>query len=273
MAWPELRPQLTQFPHVPAGQDWYTVLRLPQNIFAICEPRHFQEVISFLIPGDTRALLVDTGMGLHPIRPVVEKLTELPVTVVNTHSHFDHVGSNGEFPFVWAWETADSRRRSTQGWTPPPGDENFVPAVFLDTPPTHYRQPPYTMRPLTDGQRFDLGGRVWEVRHTPGHSDDSIVLFCREERLLCTGDTLYPGTLYAQQTPEIYENTLSALSQCFSDYTLLCSHNEPLGSGGMLPHAAAAFDAMRSGQAPGRRAGEFWLYTWQDVQILSQKFG
>ena len=278
MAWYDAlpRPQFTQFPQVETGSSWYTVLKLPQNIYAICEPRHFQEVISFLIPGTKEALLLDTGMGIRPIRPVVEQLTGLPVTVVNTHSHFDHVGGNGEFSAVWAWETEASRRRARQGWAPEPEDENISPEAFLDGLPhgSTYRQPPYSMKLLVNAQRFDLGGRVWEVLHSPGHSGDSIVLFCEAEKLLCTGDTLYPGTLYAQQAPETYRDTLQMLADRFSDYTLLCSHNEPIRPGGLLARSAAALTAMLDGKTTAKDAGDgLWLHTWQDIQILSHISG
>jgi len=39
-------------------------------------------------------LIVDTGIGLVPIRPLVERRTTLPVDVVNSHTHHDHVGGN-----------------------------------------------------------------------------------------------------------------------------------------------------------------------------------
>jgi glyoxylase-like metal-dependent hydrolase (beta-lactamase superfamily II) len=53
---------------------------------------HFEEAISYLVLGAERAALIDTGMGIADIRAEVERLTDLPVTAVNTHSHYDHVG-------------------------------------------------------------------------------------------------------------------------------------------------------------------------------------
>jgi glyoxylase-like metal-dependent hydrolase (beta-lactamase superfamily II) len=51
---------------------------------------------------------------------------------------------------------------------------------------------------LDDGDRIDLGGRVLEVMHTPGHSPDSICLFDEREGLLFGGDTINTGPIYAQ---------------------------------------------------------------------------
>lgn len=270
------RPQFLALPQVETGDSWYTVLQLPQEIYAICEPRHFQEVISFLILGKSGALLLDTGMGLHPIRPVVERLTDLPLTVVNTHSHFDHVGENWEFPFAWGWARSDSQFRAQMGWKPKAGDENFLPQAFLEPVPgaVDYRQKPYVLKALADGQRFDLGGRVWQVLHTPGHSADSIMLVCEEEQLLCTGDTLYPGTLYAQKDPAAYGSTLQTLAARYAGCTLLCSHNEPLRSGDLLDRAAKAFSAMLSGETDASPAEDgLWLHSWQGIRILSSISG
>jgi glyoxylase-like metal-dependent hydrolase (beta-lactamase superfamily II) len=56
-------------------------------------------------------LLVDTGMGFVPIRPIVERLTSLPVHVINTHSHLDHTGGKHEFASIAAFDTLLARRR------------------------------------------------------------------------------------------------------------------------------------------------------------------
>ena len=74
------------------SDPWFAVYRLPGEVYALYEPHHFQDVISYLILGKERALLLDTGMGIGNIRAVAERLTKLPITVVNSHSHFDHVG-------------------------------------------------------------------------------------------------------------------------------------------------------------------------------------
>lgn len=55
--------------------DWFEVYRIQPDLYAIYEPGHFQEVISYLITGREKALLVDTGLGMGNIRQVVEQLT------------------------------------------------------------------------------------------------------------------------------------------------------------------------------------------------------
>ena len=61
---------------------------------------------------------------------------------------------------------------------------------------------------------------------SPGHSEDGLVLADEENRLLFTGDTVYPGPLYAHRAdsgPDRYRDTILRLAAMFSDYTLCCS--------------------------------------------------
>ncbi len=103
------RPAHRKLECLSASDDWFQVYRVGDGVFAICEPFQFQEVISYLILGAKGALLFDTGLGIGKIRPVVERLTPLPVTVINSHTHFDHVGGNADFERILAMDTAYTR--------------------------------------------------------------------------------------------------------------------------------------------------------------------
>lgn len=50
-----------------------------------------------LVLGRKYAILFDTMSGYGDLRGYVESLTSLPVIVINSHGHFDHMGGNYQF--------------------------------------------------------------------------------------------------------------------------------------------------------------------------------
>ncbi len=58
----------------------------------------------YLLIGEERALLIDTGFGMTRLDDAVKEITDLPVTVVNTHGHYDHVGNNALFSDIYMSE-------------------------------------------------------------------------------------------------------------------------------------------------------------------------
>ena len=134
----------------------------------------------YLVIGRERAALIDSGEGQGNIRRVVEQITPLPVTVINTHGHYDHTGGNGCWQTVWM--AAASQQDCKRGFTP-----------------THDRWaaekpfPDYETRVLEDGTQIDLGGEVLEVLSIPAHHAGSIALLARVQRLLFTGDEFESG--------------------------------------------------------------------------------
>src|SRR3954469_266484 len=85
------RPIYKTLHRVLPDEPWFEVYLVKPGVYAIYEPREFQEVISYLIVGKDRALLLDTGMGMASIKKIVSELTSLPVIVLNTHTHADHI--------------------------------------------------------------------------------------------------------------------------------------------------------------------------------------
>ena len=88
------RPEYKPLERVRVSDPWFEVYRVATDVFAIYEPHQAEEVISYLILGTRQAMLFDTGMGISDIQKVTAELTQLPIVVLNSHTHVDHVGGN-----------------------------------------------------------------------------------------------------------------------------------------------------------------------------------
>ncbi len=131
------------------------------------------ESTCYLICGRDRALLVDTANGEEDLLEVVRTLTDLPVTVVDTHGHPDHIFGNQYFDNAYLHPADLEMAQSFLN-----GPFEIAPADF----------PPFTA--LQVGDVFDLGGVKLEVVDLRGHTPGSIGLLDREARLLYTGDAI-----------------------------------------------------------------------------------
>lgn len=248
---------------VDIDSDWFAVYELPHQVYALYEPYHFQEVISFLILGSKKALLFDTGMGVVPIKPVIDQLTSQEVIVINSHSHFDHVGGNHEFSKVYCYAEQQAVERLSQGYTNEEVADQLAEYMFYHGYPTRFSPSSYriwakTPQTVQDGMVIDLGARYLKIIHTPGHSPDSIMLFDRHNGLLFTGDTFYPAALYAHfsgavygdSSLQIYLQTLEKLLPLLPHLeSLYCSHNIPVVKPQKLQEARDAFASIIAGKA------------------------
>jgi len=252
------REEWSAFEKLPQEQDWFEVYRVSEGVHAIYEPGQFEEVISFLVTGEDRALLFDTGLGIGDMRRVVETLTDLPVVVLNSHTHYDHIGGNWQFDTVWAADT-DYTREHSQGSTPA-AVAGFLQDGWVWKPlPEGFDREGFRSRPFTisktveDGEIIDLGGRELEVLMVPGHAPDALCLLDREHRILFTGDTFYLAPLYAHLEGSDFEQyaasaaRLAGLAEHYDHaYT---AHNVPVVDGGYIEAMADAFAAIRDGTA------------------------
>lgn len=124
----------------------------------------------FLLTGTQRALLIDSGMEVHNARELAESLTELPVSLLNTHGDGDHTGSNHEFNTVYM-NPAEMVNYAKDGKT-------------------------CGLNPVWDGDCIQLGERELEAVTIPGHTPGSIALLDKERRVLFSGDTVQDGNIF-----------------------------------------------------------------------------
>ncbi len=143
---------------------------------------HYEKPFLYLIFGRDKALLEDTGAGMVDSATIVQSLMAewakrnnktgpVPLIVVHSHSHGDHVAGDPGFigkpnvQFVAAKVDAIQQAFGVKNWP-------------------------------TDLGSVDLGNRVIDLIPIPGHDVAGIALYDRQTGVLLTGDSFYPGRLY-----------------------------------------------------------------------------
>jgi glyoxylase-like metal-dependent hydrolase (beta-lactamase superfamily II) len=275
------RPENTALPLVRTSSQWFHVYQAAPNVFALIESDQFQEAISYLIVGGTSAVLFDTGIGVVPMRPVVEELTRLPITVINSHSHYDHVGGNSEFDRVLTMDTPFTRMKMSG--RPHAGLASEVaPDAFCHGAPAGLDTAAFHSKPwksagvVKGGDRIPLGGRTLEVLHVPGHTPDALALLDRATGLLFTGDTFYDGTiwLFAQETNlDDYVASMESLVALGPVVTqVLPAHNTAKVSPSQLAVVLAAAKTLRTGTVAGHDDGRGEItFDIDGVKFLSSR--
>ena len=255
------RPEYKSLERVPISDSWFEVYKPAPGVFAIYEPHQSEETIGYLITGEKNAVLFDTGMGISDVKKVTVELTKLPVIVLNSHTHDDHVGGNWEFNTIYSMDT-DFTRKNARG-SREDAQAEIAPGEICGSLPPGFDPKSYQTRPwkitkyIHDGERIDLGGRIIEVLATPGHTPDAISLLDRANRLLFTGDTYYPAPIwiYRPETNlDAYARSIRQLASLAPQLKLvLGAHNVPVAEPSVLPRLVIAFDKARSGKATAIR--------------------
>ena len=270
------RPAYKSLNNVPVASDWFEVYKIRPGVFAIYEPLQEEEVISYLILGQKRALLFDTGLGVGNIRAIVQGLTQLPVTVLNSHTHFDHIGGNADFDDVVAMDT-DYTRRNAMG-DPKGADKVFWPGALCGRLPAGVDPATWVLRGFKissyvhDGDRIDLGGRTLRVIATPGHTPDAICLFDEANGLLFTGDTFYLGPIYLfvpeTSLPDYFASVDRLAAMEPKVKLLLPAHNIPVANPDNLTALKQAVKALQAGGVKPQQTNMGWDYGFEGFSFL-----
>jgi len=232
----------------------------------------------YLVAGDEKALLIDTGIGVADLAGYVGTLTKLPVIVVNTHGHPDHVGGNFQFAEVYG-QPADFEL--TNQFSSQTNHEHTVQETMKNNPgfvspfakaTTAYKVP--TLIPVKAGYIFDLGNRKLEVIEVPGHTKGSLVLLDAANKLLFTGDnnnTLVWLFLDGCLPLEAYLQTLQKLNERNAEFDhILPGHGDVLDKSFINDQIVCA-QLIISGECKGEKyesfAGSALKCTYQRASI------
>jgi len=162
----------------PAPAGYFHVFKLDRQTYAISEPKYWMENVSYLLLGTQQALLFDTGPGIYSIKAVVRSITTLPVLVIPSHLHLDHIGDLHEFDDVRLLDTPALRAQVHDGYFVEPPEQSLLRG-----------SKPYRVNGwIADGQSIELGGRAIRLLSTPGHTPDSVSLIDASHKRMYTGD-------------------------------------------------------------------------------------
>jgi glyoxylase-like metal-dependent hydrolase (beta-lactamase superfamily II) len=258
------RPEYRTLERVSVTDPWFEIYQVVPQVFAIYEPHQAEETISYLILGEKQALLFDTGMGISDIRKVTGELTHLPIIVLNSHTHNDHVGGNWQFATVYGMDT-DFTRADAKGSRQDAQDE-LGPGMICGDLPKGFDPKTYATRPwkisrfLHDHDKIDLGDRTLEILSTPGHTPDAISLLDRARGLLFSGDTYYPAPIWLfrpETNLDDYVASVKHLAALAPQLKLvLGEHNVPFAPPAVLTNLVTAIETVRAGKVRGEPRDE-----------------
>lgn len=144
-----------------------------------------------LISGKERAVLLDTGFDEGELPEIVTSLTDLPIMLIHSHAHIDHTTGDKFWREAWI-HPADAEELRQQPW----GDDLLL-------------------HELEDSTEIDLGERILEVIHVPGHTPGSIALLDRSNRLLFSGDTIMSGTVPINKYPQSVSDFSNSMDKIY----------------------------------------------------------
>ena len=256
---------------------WYVTYAINENTYAILAPYHWQGTVSYLFIGSEKALLVDTGMAFGNIKLNVEALTDKPVIVVNTHSHYDHVSNNYLFDVIYGRDL-DFTRKNASGHPKETWQNAIQPsAVSANLPPdfsfeNYVNQPFEIDKYLGDGEIIDLGDRKIEVLFTPGHTPDGMLFYDKAAGLLATGDTFYPSTLWAHRADADFKDYIASakrMANLEKDIKyILPGHGKIVANPNFLGKLYKAFLAMRDPNTPFEKGEDRRRYQFDGFAAL-----
>jgi len=222
------QPGKQEYEPVKVNSDWFEVNYLGNRTYSIEEPKSSQGNVSYLILGDDRALMFDTGCGEnevkgdYKIKYILDKITSLPVTLIQSHFHFDHNQNIHEFEHIAFPDLPDLRDRVS-----PDGLFQFTQEdLFEGDYPSQITVDEW----FPMDAELDLGDQVIQLVHVPGHSVESVAILNKSSKVILLGDFLYNGALFLFHNDDliVYQQTVDHLLSLLSeDYRLFGAHGDP----------------------------------------------
>lgn len=216
----------------------------------------FNTELMYLVEGEHRALLIDTGCGYGDLRGYVDSLTDKPLSVVCSHGHVDHANGCGDFEEVWLspLDMDVYSRHSDDDFRDSNSRELWPEYEGVSVEQIRPSHPAEKLHQLQDGQIFELGGISVEALACPGHTPGSMVILIPEERMIMLGDACnYMVFLFDPDASSVadYKASLQALlerSRARYDRVLL-SHGDGWGVPDMVERVIEVCEDVLQGRS------------------------
>lgn len=191
------------------NNQWFEIIKHKDYLIVIREklddidPRFYSDYTNlYLLLGIYSALLIDTGAGLFPLKPIIDELIgERKLHVYNTHAHWDHICGNHEFGEVSVHEIeskmVSNPTNITNLMTSPKEIVKAYESKEFVIPPAKI------VNSLQEGDVLDLGALTIKAIHTPGHSPGSLSFLTNKGELF-VGDLAHYGSVYLPKKKQFH---------------------------------------------------------------------
>jgi len=241
-------------------QGWFEVRRFPHAVTMIREPHHREDVKSYLIEGSRDVAVLDTGTGAADFAGLVASLSSRRPRVLQTHADWDHIGASFRFDEVLVHPSEAEKLRAGYAadrfaaeFTRASVDPARLPGDFDPSSGIPGCAPTGS---LEHGDRIDLGGRVLEVFHTPGHSPGGVSFLDREARAIFVGDLLYLGRMllfFPGGDPVAFRDSLRLAAEIVDEVDLIYpAHDSVPLTPDDVRAIRDAYETVWAGRAPDR---------------------
>ena len=233
---------------------------------------HFEDNIDssfYLIEGQDKALLIDTGCGGGNVHRLASAFTDKPIELAVTHAHGDHDAHAAEFSVAYMHPADIAQLEEMNRIFEVPEDEQLHAEQFT---------------PVSGGDAIELGDCTVRVLEMAGHTPGSVIFVDEGHRVVFTGDAVGSGVGVWMQLrnccciSQYRKNLLALLDQLapYRDYLYLGGHYRQAGEPGspsfnpvtprMIEDLVTVCDELLAGKAkveeyaPAGRFGEEITY-------------
>jgi glyoxylase-like metal-dependent hydrolase (beta-lactamase superfamily II) len=195
---------------------WFAGEDVGDGVTLVTEPyaAEFIRGNFFVVDCGAETLFVDSGLGLASIAREMPDAMAGALTLVLTHAHNDHRGGAPEFDVRLAhrmeqevlsrrahgrtrpgdWPSENLEAAHEAGYTFPEYMLKREPYPGFD-PDAYWIEPAPATGLVDEGDRVEVGTRVFTILHLPGHTPGGIGLIEERTGVLFSGDILYDGPL------------------------------------------------------------------------------